>query len=84
MESYSHKLFLSNQKALGAGNVLVSNLNVRTLPGLNGDVADTLTEGDYITVYEITKADGYTWYRIGTDRWVADQGGWIDYYEFNY
>ena len=30
-------------------------------------------------VYEIYEAEGYTWYRIGDARWVADGGSWLQY-----
>ena len=29
-------------------------------------------------VYEVKEDDEYTWYRIGTDRWVADKGTWYE------
>ena len=38
-------------------------------------------KGSEWDVYEIREAEGYTWYRIGKDRWVADGGGWVEYTE---
>ena len=45
-------------------------LNCRNKPSLKGDRLGFLAEG-YYNVYEDAEADGYTWYRIGTDKWCA-------------
>ena len=56
-------------------NASSNRIKVRTSPGLNGnDTGERLYNGDSVTVYEETQADGYTWYRIGENRWMADNG----------
>lgn len=45
-------------------------LNCRNKPSLKGERLGFLAEGFY-NVSEITEAEGYTWYRIGLDRWCA-------------
>ena len=45
-------------------------LNCRNKPSLKGDRLGFLAEG-YYNVYEDAEADGYTWYRIGMDKWCA-------------
>ena len=45
-------------------------LNCRTKPTTKSDRLGFLSEG-YYNVYEDAESEGYTWYRIGTDRWCA-------------
>ena len=45
-------------------------LNCRNKPNLKGDRLGFLAEG-YYNVYEDAESDGYTWYRIGMDKWCA-------------
>lgn len=45
-------------------------LNCRSKPSLKAERLGFLAEG-YYNVLEITESDGYTWYKIGTDRWCA-------------
>lgn len=57
----------------------VSELNVRSGPGLSYSVVQTLTSGDIIYLSGTTKqADGYTWYQAfpDTNAWIAYTGGW--------
>ena len=58
-----------------ASNTKYKNVNVRTSPSTSGtDTGQNIYEGDRVTVYEIVTAEGYTWYRIGEDRWIAGDG----------
>lgn len=45
-------------------------LNCRSKPSLKSDRLGFLAEG-YYNVYDIEENEGYTWYRIGIDRWCA-------------
>ena len=45
-------------------------LNCRNKPTLKGERLGFLAEG-YYNVDLMTEADGYTWYRIGLDKWCA-------------
>lgn len=50
-------------------------IKVRTGPSQSA--ADTNARkynGDSVTVYEIKQAEGYTWYRIGDNQWIAGNG----------
>ena len=51
--------------------VTVARLRVRRGPGLRYPVVGYLAHGDEVVVTEKRRADGYTWGRIGTARWVA-------------
>ena len=56
-------------------------LHIRKGPGLNYDVIRNLPYYSTITVYETSVADGYTWYRIDKNEWVANDGTWLEYIE---
>lgn len=50
--------------------VALSFLNCRNNPTVKAERLGFLAEG-YYNVYEIAESEGYTWYRIGVDRWCA-------------
>lgn len=50
--------------------VALSFLNCRDIPSTKGNRLGFLSEG-YYNVKEMTESEGYTWYRIGIDRWCA-------------
>lgn len=64
------------------GTVFVSSdvngpqrIKVRTGPSLSAtDTNERKYDGDSVTVYETKKAEGYTWYRIGDNQWIASDG----------
>ena len=52
-----------------------NRIKVRNGPGLSAvDTGERMYNGNLVTVYEETVKDGYTWYRIGTDKWMAGNG----------
>ncbi|MBQ9158706.1 MAG: hypothetical protein IJ136_05225 [Erysipelotrichaceae bacterium] len=54
-------------------------LNVRLSPSLQGEIYCCITETGYYNVYGISKADGYTWYKISEDgKYIANLG--TEYY----
>ncbi len=66
---------------IGSIYVKVENLNTRDKPSTSGNKLEKLKENFIYTVYEITEAEGYTWYRIGDSRWTADKNGeWVSYW----
>lgn len=69
---------------IGKATVNVGNLNVRKAPTTKADLAAksrSIPEGFIFDVYAITEADGYTWYQIDDDMWIASNGKWITYKE---
>jgi hypothetical protein len=53
----------------------IYRIKVRTGAGLSAeDSGERITDGTSVTVYEEVNADGFTWYRIGDDRWIAGNG----------
>lgn len=48
-------------------------------PSLSSESAGVALNGEVHNVYEITKADEYTWYRVEDDIWIPDDGTWMTY-----
>ena len=66
---------------IGSVTIKVTNLNSRSIPSTSGEKLAKVKDGQTYTVYDIAYGEGYTWYRIGEDRWIADQDGkWVDFY----
>ena len=66
---------ISEQKTV---KVLVDKLNIRSAPSTKAPKKGMTNIGDTYTVYNTTTREGYTWYRIGEDKWIADKNGeWV-------
>ena len=60
---------------IGSAHIIVTDLTIRKGPGA-GYEQNGITEYDATyDVYEVTEADGYTWYKVAEDQWVADYLG---------
>ena len=59
----------------GTVTIKVDALNIRSAPSVNGAVVGTAERGKKFYVKETKQADGYTWYCIQDNQWVADQNG---------
>ena len=58
----------------------LENVNVRSGAGKDFEKLDKVEAGSIVEIYEKTdKIDGYNWYRIGEDMWVADDGTWFEF-----
>ncbi len=55
--------------------VISEILNVRTKPSLKGDILGFANTGIYNIIGKAT-ADGYTWYEIEKDKWIAYNKEW--------
>ena len=57
----------------------IENINIRNGAGTEFEKIDKLMADTETEIFQIvTRGDGYTWYRIGEDRWIADDGTWLD------
>lgn len=65
--------------AIGRVTVNVSGLNIRSSASTGGSVVGTATSGQTYDVYSSTTSGGYTWYQIGNNQWIADNGSWVTY-----
>ncbi len=69
---------------IGHATVLVDNLNVRLEPSTGSDLAaekHSIKNGQSFDVYAIDQNEGYTWYQIDDEMWIANDGTWVDYIE---
>lgn len=64
-------------KEMGNITVNVSDLVIRSDASVNSDTLGISASGTEYPYYETKDADGYTWYRIATDAWIADNGSWL-------
>lgn len=80
-ESESKSKDSDENKVIGTVTVKVSNLNIRESASSSSQSLGHAEEGETYDVYEKKSEDGYTWYRIGAGKWVADNGEWLTYKE---
>lgn len=59
--------------------IKVDNLNVRMQPNLTGEILGFAKIGIY-NYYETVDNDGYKWYKISDNQWVAFNEEWINVY----
>ena len=64
---------------IGTAKVKTNNLRIRRLPSTRSKIMGYVENGKTYKVYEIKKNQGYNWYRIGTEKWIADNGKWLTY-----
>ena len=57
-----------------------NNVKIRISPstGENSTKVGNVKTGEVYTVYEDVQNEGYTWHRIGENRWMADDGTWTE------
>jgi len=67
------------QTTLGKIEVINGPINIRKGAGTSYSTDGQAAVGKVYEVYEKKTADGFTWYRIGTDRWIADNGSWVKF-----
>jgi|GEM_PF-4039328 len=61
--------------------IVANVVNIRSTPSIpkdNSNKVGTVNKGETYTVYETKNNEGYTWYRIGNDQWIADDGTWTE------
>ena len=58
-------------------DINADNINIRDACSTSGNKIAVTGEYSGYTAYEKTETEGYTWYRIGLDRWIANNGSWI-------
>lgn len=67
----------SSENAIRIQNV-IGAINIRNSPSTKGEKVGTFEKDSIVYAFETREAEGYTWYRIGENTWVADQKGqWI-------
>lgn len=54
----------------------ITELRVRTTPSQDGEIIGKVQEGKYYDYYEMVDAEGYNWYRIAENQWIAYSDEW--------
>lgn len=70
-------LTASRMQPAGTLEILTETINVRRDAATESEITGQLPGGETVSYYETKQSGGYTWYRIGTDRWIADDGTWL-------
>ena len=74
----------SEGQPIGIVKVNVDGLNVRKEPSAEAEKAaesGSVLKGQTFTVTSVKEAEGYTWYEIGENMWIASDGSWVTYKE---
>lgn len=66
---------------IGQVKINIASLNIRNKAGMDGEKTGYAQESQTYDVYEKSDADGYTWYRIGENQWIAGNQEWVTYTE---
>lgn len=67
--------------SIGKVSIVISSINVRKDASTSSEKDGTVSQGEIYDVYEIKEAEGYTWYKIGENKWIASNGDWVTYIE---
>lgn len=60
--------------------VNVVDLRIRKSPSVSSDILGLAILDGIYNYYETYEAEGYIWYKIGEDNWVAGGDGWVSVY----
>lgn len=67
--------------AYGTLTVNVDSITKRDQPSQNGNSIGSAVNGETYQVLAIQEAEGYTWYEIAENTWIASEGTWVSYSE---
>jgi hypothetical protein len=65
-----------SEEEKGKIQVMVSDLQIHTGASSASSLLGNSLSGDIYPYYETSEAEGYTWYRIGENAWIANDGTW--------
>ncbi len=60
--------------------VNVNDLRIRTGPSTTSSIIELATENSIYNYYETKSSEGYTWYRIDDNKWLANKDNWCTIY----
>ncbi|MCR5229234.1 MAG: SH3 domain-containing protein [Solobacterium sp.] len=67
---------MNEEESIGFVSVKVDKLRVRYSPDTSSASRGTAVNGEKYRVYATQEDSSYTWYQIGTNRWIAGKDGW--------
>lgn len=59
---------------------VIKILRCRDIPSTSGNIIDEAQIGSIYNYYETRTADGYTWYRVADNQWLANNGTFLKIY----
>lgn len=70
---------VDHDTSIGSAIVNVDSLNVRNYPSTEASKLGCVAINKSYLIYEIQESKDYTWYRIGEDLWIANDGTWVTF-----
>lgn len=74
--SFSNQISGSNENDSVVHRLVLTEVRIRKQASTNSDIIGHVYMGDIIPVLELRSSGQYTWYKIGTNAWIADDGNW--------
>lgn len=62
---------------IGEATILTTNLNIRAKADKDSAWMGETSRPAKFNVYEIVQNQGYIWYRIADNMWIANDGTWV-------
>lgn len=78
-QGFIYNPYVLTKKGFAKINPSGAGLRVRQSYTTQSKIVGHVEVGKSYAVYETKKNQGYTWYRIGTSEWIANNGEWITY-----
>lgn len=73
---------LEVQDSYGTIEILADSVNIRNLESTDGDKVGVAKKGEKYKVYSVlgaTEYSEYTWYNVGDEQFIADNGEWVKF-----
>ena len=64
---------------IGYARVITTNLNIRSAASKNSSFLGQTNAPDQHNVYQIVQNEGYVWYMIDVNKWIANDGTWVKF-----
>lgn len=71
----------SPSAAYGILTVNADSITKRDQPSQSGNAVGSAVSGETYQVLNLQEAEGYTWYEIAENVWIASDGTWVSYTE---
>lgn len=65
--------------SVGSARVQITGLRIRKGPGTNYEIIGEASNGEIFDVYEIKNDGTFDWYRVGENKWIANNGQYAVY-----
>ena len=69
----------ASYRVIGIAKVITTNLNIRSGASTSSSRLGQTNAPAQYEVYEIEQNEGYIWYRIDYNKWIANDGTWVEF-----